>query len=154
MTAPRPRGLPLAVAAVVTGFLLAAWRIAPERAAWLFLVSGSFDGFAQVSGQLLGKHPLAPRISPAKTVEGMIGAFVGSLMVANWIRELPGFDVAAAVRIGLLIGVCALAGDLWGSWTKRRAGLKDFSQVLHGQGGVIDRFNSFVVAMALVGSWI
>ena len=79
---------------------------------------------------------------------------VGSVLVALWLRDLPGYGVGRTVAVGAAIAVASLAGDLLGSWTKRRAGIKDFSSVLPGQGGVIDRFNSFVAAMALVGYWL
>lgn len=154
MAAPRPWWPVFLAAAAAAGFIIAAARAPAARVAWLYLVCASFDGIAQVIGQLIGRRPLAPRISPAKTVEGMLGGFVGSALVAQWLRDVPGYDARRAFVTAAVIGVTALVGDLCGSWMKRRAGIKDFSTLLPGQGGVVDRFNSFVLSLALVGPWL
>ncbi len=154
MVSPRPRWLPLAAVVLAAGYALVSVRLEPRTVAWLFLCTAAFDGFSQVVGQWLGRHPLSPRISPAKTVEGMLGGLVGAALVAVWIRDLTPLEPASAGIIGAAIGLASLMGDLAGSWAKRRADIKDFSALLPGQGGVIDRFNSFVTAMALVGPWL
>lgn len=154
MQPPRPYGLAIAVLAASAVFLAAAYRTPSPRVAWLYMVCASFDGLSQVFGQWLGRHPLAPRISPAKTIEGMVGGFIGSALVAQWLRDVADYSAARALTVAALIGLTSLVGDLCGSWAKRRAGLKDFSAVLPGQGGVVDRFNSFVASMALVGIWL
>ena len=151
---PRPGWLITATMSAAAVFVYVSVRAAPPAVAWLFMVSASFDGFGQVVGQLVGRRLLAPSISPAKTVEGFAGALCGAVLVAVWLRELPGYDAPRAALLGAAAGIASLIGDLSGSWTKRRAGIKDFSSVLPGQGGVLDRFNSFVAAMALVGVWL
>ena len=152
--APRPSWLITAAFAASAVFIYVSSRADQAAVVWIFMVTASFDGFGQVIGQLIGRRPLVPNISPAKTVEGLAGAIVGAVFVAVWLRALPGYDVGRTIVVALAIGVASLIGDLLGSWTKRRAGIKDFSSVLPGQGGVIDRFNSFVSAMALVGVWL
>lgn len=154
MPEPRPTLLVTAGLATAVAFGYVAARGDSAAIAWLFLVSASFDGLGQVVGQLLGRHLLAPSTSPAKTVEGLIGAMAGAVLVAIALRTLPGYSVPRATALGVAVGVASLIGDLAGSWTKRRAGIKDFSSLLPGQGGVLDRFNSFMVAMALVGAWL
>jgi phosphatidate cytidylyltransferase len=151
---PRPSLLITGGSAAAAAFLYVAVRADPMAVAWLFLVTAAFDGLGQVIGQLAGRRLLAPSISPAKTVEGLTGALAGAVLVAVWLRELPGYDVPRAAILGGAVGVASLVGDLTGSWTKRRAGIKDFSSILPGQGGVLDRFNSFIAAMALVGAWL
>ena len=151
---PRPTWLITAAVTIAAVFIYVSSRADHAAVAWLFMVAASFDGFAQVVGQLIGRRALVPSISPTKTIEGLVGALIGALIVAVWLRELPGYDVGRAVALGTAVAAASLVGDLSGSWTKRQAGIKDFSSILPGQGGVIDRFNSFVVAMALVGAWL
>ena len=121
--------------------------------AFLFLVTAATDGFSQVIGQLLGRHALAPNISPAKTIEGLLGGLVAAIVVALLLRELllP-WPVPTTVALALGTGLAGLAGDLAASWVKRRAAIKDYSAALPGQGGILDRFDSLLGAMALVGA--
>jgi len=149
--APAERWPVLPALALVVAFLAGSARLAPARTLYLFLTVAAFDGFSQVVGQLLGRTPLAPALSPAKTVEGLAGGLAGSVLAALALRGLPGLPAGLAAGAGFGIGLAALAGDLAGSWTKRRAGIKDFSGLLPGQGGVLDRFNSFIAAVALAG---
>lgn len=148
---PRPWALTVIAAAVATAAVLATRLLDPRTVAWIFLVTAAADGFAQVIGQWLGRHTLAPRVSPEKTVEGLAGGIVGALLVALWLQSLTPFSAAGALTLGALTALAALAGDLAGSWTKRRAGIKDFSRLLPGQGGVLDRFNSLIAALGTVG---
>jgi phosphatidate cytidylyltransferase len=104
-----------------------------------------FDGFSQLSGQLFGRHNLAPRISPGKTVEGLAGGLIMMAIVAGWIA---GEHFLAAWALALAAGLLALAGDLLASKLKRLCGVKDFSNALPGHGGVLDRFDSFMMACA------
>jgi len=148
-------GHPLAIWAVygaVGGLAIAnTFALPPAWIAFLFLVAASFDGFGQVVGQWAGRTPLAPRISPAKTVEGALGGMIAALVVALAVRAVPGVDVPGALMWGAATAIAALAGDLSKSWVKRRAGIKDFGRALPGQGGFLDRFDSFLAACALVG---
>lgn len=150
--APRPLMVGLAAALVAIAAIAASNALDAHLIAWIFVVTGACDGFAQVVGQWVGRHPLAPTVSPGKTVEGLLGGVGGALLVALWIRPLTPFSVAGALTFGSLTAVAALGGDLAGSWIKRRAGIKDFSRILPGQGGVLDRFNSFLAALGTVGA--
>lgn len=151
MASPRPWRLAMAGAAVAAAAVAAARLLDPRVVAWLFVVTGACDGFSQVIGQWLGRRALAPRISPEKTIEGLVGGIAGALLVALWLRGLTPFNATGAATFGALIAFAALMGDLAGSWAKRRAGIKDFSRLLPGQGGVLDRFNSFIAALGTVG---
>ena len=119
---------------------------APQTIGFLYLTVAAFDGFSEVTGHLCGRHPLAPAVSPGKTWEGLLGGEIGAVAVAVLLRGLSGLDTLEAVVLGAAIGVCALMGDLSASWVKRRAVIKDFSVLLPGQGGVLDRFDSFIGA--------
>jgi len=150
MAAPS-RWLWIPALALFVLFLTRCWTLAPAAILYIFLVVATFDGFSQVTGQLLGRTPLAPALSPAKTLEGLAGGLAGAVLAALALAGLAGLPPGAASLRGAALGLAALAGDLAGSWTKRRAGLKDFSALLPGQGGFLDRFNSFLAAAALAG---
>jgi phosphatidate cytidylyltransferase len=104
-----------------------------------------FDGFCQITGQILGRHFLAPSISPAKTWEGLIGGWVFCIGVgmasANWV----GWPFYKGALFGLLTGAASFTGDITASWYKRKVGVKDYSNWLPGQGGFLDRFDSFLM---------
>ncbi|MCE9602789.1 MAG: phosphatidate cytidylyltransferase [Gemmatimonadetes bacterium] len=151
---PRPWTMALVAVAIAFAAVVAARALDPRVIAWIFLVTAACDGFSQVIGQWLGRRALAPAISPNKTVEGLVGGMMGAVLVASWLRSLTPFSPAGAVAIGAFTALAALAGDLTGSWVKRRAEIKDFSRLLPGQGGVLDRFNSLLVALGTVGIWI
>ena len=124
-----------------------------SAASWmyLYLLVAVFDGFSQVVGQLMGRRALAPRLSPGKTVEGAIGGLVATLLVGLLFRELVWPDPFAALVLALSIAAAGLSGDLAASWVKRRAGIKDYGTALPGQGGFLDRFDSFLATSAIVG---
>lgn len=154
IAAPRPWVLALFALAVAAAAVIATRTLDPRLVAWIFLVTAACDGFSQVIGQWIGRRVLAPRVSPNKTVEGLLGGFAGAILVALWLRSLTPFDSTGALIAGAGTAFAALAGDLAGSWTKRRADLKDFSRLLPGQGGVLDRFNSWIAALGTVGLWL
>lgn len=136
-------------------FLAAAWghmllgpaEVWPRRFAFLVLVTGSTDAFAQIWGMLVGTRKLCPRLSPAKTREGVMGGIGTALAVAlgaGFLDAPPEATLRACV--GLLTAVAACCGDLLFSFLKRRASIKDFSRVLPGHGGILDRFDSMTLA--------
>jgi phosphatidate cytidylyltransferase len=149
---PRPARIWAVYGIVALLCLWSAWRLPPAAFAFLFVVTATFDGFGQVVGQWLGRRKLVPRLSPGKTVEGLLGGLGAAIAVAVMARALIPLPVPAAAALGAAIGLAGLAGDLAASWVKRRAGLKDYSALLPGQGGVLDRFDSLFGAMALVGA--
>lgn len=125
--------------------------LSPANWVYLYLLVAVFDGFSQVVGQLLGRHRMSPRISPGKTIEGAIGGLLAALLVGVLFRDLAWPDPRAALILSFGIAVSGLGGDLLASWVKRRAGIKDFGAALPGQGGVLDRFDSFLAASFIVG---
>jgi phosphatidate cytidylyltransferase len=151
MQPPRPSRAWILFAIVAALALGASWFLPSPIFAFLFLVTAACDGFSQVTGQLVGHIKLAPRVSPRKTVEGLAGGLIAAVVVALLLRDVLGAGLPATATIALLTGVAGLAGDLAASWVKRRAGIKDFSAALPGQGGFLDRFDSLLGALVLVG---
>jgi len=119
---------------------------AREMMVFVYLVVATFDGFSQVAGQLFGKHPLAPAISPSKSVEGALGGAAAAGTLAVLLRALVRFTVVQSINACFWIVLAGLSGDLLASWVKRKCGVKDFGSILPGQGGVLDRFDSFLFA--------
>lgn len=114
---------------------------------WLFAYFQvfSFDGFSQIIGQLWGHRPLAASISPTKTWEGFLGGLgmclLSALLACSWVDLSWSMALVAGGGTALL----ALGGDLLASSLKRRCQIKDYSPLLPGQGGILDRFDSFML---------
>lgn len=108
-----------------------------------------FDGFCQITGQLIGKHKLASKISSAKTVEGLAGGWIfciiSAIPAASWIHK----SLFIAIMLGLLTGLTSFTGDVLGSYFKRLVKIKDYSNLLPGQGGFLDRFGSLMMTGAV-----
>lgn len=104
------------------------------------------DIAAYFSGRFLGKHKLAPAISPGKTWEGVAGAIIGVLLyglaVFPLLPPLAGVDRLVLAAILLLLTALSVCGDLFESLLKRQAGVKDSSRLLPGHGGILDRVDS------------
>ena len=111
------------------------------------------DTFAYFVGRAIGRHKLAPQISPGKTVEGAVGGLVGAMIAALLVRLyshwMPTKD---AIILGLVIGVVGQWGDLFESTVKRDFRVKDSGHILPGHGGILDRFDSFLFA-GFVAYW-
>lgn len=148
---PRPWRVWVVFTAAAGGTVHAAVHASPGQVLFLFLVVAACDGFSQVTGQWLGARPLAPAVSPGKTVEGFVGGLLASMAVAVLLRDLVPMAAASAAIAGVGVAFIGLAGDLSASWVKRRAGIKDYSSRLPGQGGILDRFDSFIAAVAVGG---
>ena len=113
------------------------------------------DTGAYLCGSLLGKHKLFPRISPGKSWEGSIGGFVfvSAIAVLIWhLAESYGYNDLSLnayewVGLGLIVAVFGTWGDLVESLFKRTIGIKDSGNILPGHGGMLDRFDSSLMAM-------
>lgn len=108
------------------------------------------DSGAYFAGRRFGRHKLAPRISPNKTIEGLAGGLVAGLAVAAVFGLLAGLPVAYLPRLLLVAALAVLAsvlGDLFESLLKRHAGAKDSGNVIPGHGGVLDRIDGVLAAL-------
>lgn len=113
-----------------------------------FVLSFACDTFAYFTGLTIGKHKLAPKVSPHKTVEGAVGGLVGNVLCGliftfvmnRWFEGTIGYTVMAV--LALFCGVVAQIGDLSFSLIKREFGVKDYGKLFLAHGGVLDRFDS------------
>jgi len=122
----------------------------PRLLLFALVITWAGDTAAYFVGRAMGRHPLAPHISPKKTWEGSVGSMVGSLIVAwgfsYWLRIPLGHLVAMAV-IG---NVAGQMGDLMESAYKRSAGVKDSGGLLPGHGGVLDRIDALILCIPVI----
>jgi phosphatidate cytidylyltransferase len=118
---------------------------------WVMIVTWATDIFAYFAGRSIGGPKLAPRISPNKTWAGLAGGVVGAeiagALAAYW------FDLGTPfLELGGLMALFAQGGDLYESWLKRRAGVKDSGTILPGHGGALDRLDGLLpVTVATLG---
>lgn len=112
----------------------------------IFVAVWVADTSAYAVGRLIGRHKLAPKISPNKTIEGAAGSLaLTALLFWSFPVAALGWGTKRAV-FGLALAIMALAGDLFESWLKRRAGVKDSGDILPGHGGLLDRIDSLLFA--------
>ena len=118
----------------------------------LFFVVWGSDVFAYAVGRLLGRRPLAPALSPKKTVEGAIGGLLGAVLLAFVARAwfMHRLTIRDAVLLGVVLGVVGMLGDLVESMFKRGAGVKDSARLVPGHGGLLDRVDSLLYAAPLL----
>lgn len=114
---------------------------------YLLIISTITDTFALITGMLVGKHKLAPEISPKKTVEGLIGGLVMGTFVATSFYHVfinPNISLVTLILITLALATIGQLGDLVFSMIKRYYDKKDFSKLIPGHGGILDRFDSLI----------
>jgi phosphatidate cytidylyltransferase len=168
---PHPKSL-AALAGAVVGLVypgaflaaLVAVRLAGPSVAWdpfvvtmgLFLLTWMADTAAYYAGRTLGRHPLAPLISPKKTWEGAAGGLLGCMALALGMAVWWGGSLAMPhwLALGGIVGIVGPAGDLFESALKRAAGVKDSGSVLPGHGGMLDRFDALIFVAPLAAAYL
>ena len=158
------------IVAAAAYFGLAAWVMASLDTSYLLAALGVViftDTGAYFTGRAIGGPKIAPRISPSKTWAGLFG---GMVFAALWLAVVAGVffytagyrawselidvawdDVTGAALVGALLAVVAQAGDFFQSWLKRKAGVKDSSNLIPGHGGVFDRIDGMLAVALVVG---
>ncbi len=135
-------GLPL-------GALIAVrWEYGREAALLLIVIVVASDSAQYYAGRAFGRRPLAPSLSPKKTVEGAMGGLIaGALalaLIGHW--WWPAAPVALRAALGAVLVVLGITGDLFESMLKRAAGVKDSAALIPGHGGVLDRIDALLFA--------
>lgn len=143
-------GLPLGSIAAVRGF-------AGREAVLLLMLTIVVSDSAQFyCGRALGRRPLAPTISPKKTIEGAIGGLVfgtaAMTIGGRWV--FPDAPLLLLILVSAAVATLGIVGDLFESMLKRSAGVKDSSQIIPGHGGVLDRIDSWLFAAPLYYAFV
>ncbi len=151
-------GVVYAVAPAFALLLLRDQSDGTELTLWTLVLVWTTDIGAYFAGRAIGGTKLAPTISPNKTWAGLFGGMAAALVVGvalAWALRLP----LRLGSLGALLAVIAQGGDLFESWLKRRAGVKDSGRLLPGHGGALDRLDGVVpvacaVALLVAAGWI
>ena len=123
-------------------------RFGARAILFLFVTIWGCDSFAYYTGRALGRHKLAPRVSPNKTWEGTLGGFAGAVLIgaAGGLWLVPSLGLPWGAAAGALASSAGQVGDLVESLWKRGAGMKDSGKFLPGHGGFYDRIDSLLFA--------
>jgi phosphatidate cytidylyltransferase len=162
-TATGHEGRSQAAGSVGATFLMGLWvpflvsflglLLVREHGVWLVMatvaLSVTSDIGAYAWGSVLGRHKLAPSVSPSKTWEGTIGGVVTALVVAAGITApfVPGLDLVASLALAGGVAVASILGDLTESLVKRDLGVKDLGRIIPGHGGIMDRADAVIFAL-------
>jgi phosphatidate cytidylyltransferase len=137
---------------ISVSFLMMILYFSPDLTLLIFFTVFSFDAFSQVSGQLFGRHHLFPKTSPGKTYEGLLGGVIAALITCYILTKALQIPLGAlkSIIMGTIISATSLCGDYLASKYKRLHRVKDFSRLLPGQGGFLDRFDSWLFSGAIL----
>ncbi len=126
-------------------------RLSPEGLAWIFVVYATVeisDTFAFLAGKLVGTHRVFPKLSPGKTLEGLVaGIVMGTLAGAFLAYGFLDMPLISGALLAALLVIAGIGGDLATSAVKRQCGKKDFSHVLKRHGGALDIYDAFLTAV-------
>ncbi len=128
------------------------WIPALGRAEWILyvvLVVQASDVLQYLWGRAIGRHAVAPRISPSKTVEGLVGGIVSATAIGTFLYYLTPFPPAGAMLAALSMTSAGFLGGLQFSAVKRQRGIKDWGTAITGHGGVLDRVDSLCLSAPL-----
>ena len=155
---PVALGLAGWVVLVPTWLALVVLQTAPGELIAVMGIVWVADTAAYFAGRRLGRHPLAPRVSPGKTWEGVAGACLAVAVYYSvlWLifnTEQPPRDAAGGIVLFAAATAMSVQGDLFESWMKRQAGVKESGILLPGHGGVLDRIDALTASMPLAALW-
>ncbi len=137
-----------------------------DQTGWLlityFVLIWTVDTMAMVGGKALKGYKLAPRISPQKTISGLIIGVISAVILVNFIKLIPGYRLPYMLELSntqfsvfaLFLGFAAQLSDLSISVIKRHFNIKDSGTLIPGHGGFLDRFDSLIITAPLVGIYI
>jgi phosphatidate cytidylyltransferase len=122
----------------------------PKLLLFALVITWAADTTAYFVGRAIGKHPLAPHISPKKTWEGSAGSMIGSLLVAYGFSYWIHIPLIHLLIMAVLGNIAGQMGDLLESAYKRSAGVKDSGGLLPGHGGVLDRIDALILCIPVI----
>lgn len=127
-------------------------RLSSHLLSFFFLVLMGADAGAYYTGRAIGRHKLAPKISPGKTWEGVFGGVVAAVAMAvlSHYWYFPELPLKLALPLAVVMTVVGILGDLTESALKRGAGAKDAAHILPGHGGILDRLDSLLFNAPLI----
>ena len=152
----------LIYAPVMLSFLYiirAGWSRGLYLSGLIFLCSWGSDTCAYCVGILFGKHKMTPKLSPKKSIEGAIGGIIGAALLFGlytyyvinpFSPEQIKMNLGSAMCLGAVGAVISMTGDLAASAIKRDYDIKDYGKVIPGHGGIMDRFDSVIIAAPLI----
>lgn len=128
--------------------------VGPRTIVFLVAAIAISDSAQYVVGRTLGRHKLAPVVSPGKTVEGAFGGLVAAVATGAFLGPEWGQAASPAqgAALGLVLGAAGIMGDLFESFLKRSAGVKDSGSLIPGHGGILDRIDAYLFAVPVY--WI
>lgn len=141
----------LAIFSVLTFFFSLFILLPPVLIGYTYTIVIIFDGASQISGHAFGKTKILPILSPYKTWEGLIGGTLSAVITSVILHNFAGLSISQSFIGGILICSASFLGDMAASAFKRSFNTKDFGILLPGQGGILDRFDSFIASGALLG---
>ncbi|MDO5707993.1 MAG: phosphatidate cytidylyltransferase [Andreesenia angusta] len=118
---------------------------------YVFLIASGSDTFAYFIGKSLGRHKLAPSLSPKKTIEGFIAGIIGGVLLGLIFAYK--FNPEYLLEIGImavLVSLVSVLGDIFASKIKRESGIKDYGNIMPGHGGILDRLDSIIFTAPIV----
>ena len=114
---------------------------------YLVLLISSMDVFAYLGGKLLGNIKIIPKISNGKTVEGTLIGLISTVFISFMIKDLINLDTLSSLLLGFVIGILSFFGDMFESFVKRTTGIKDSGKLIPGHGGLMDRFDGYILVL-------
>ena len=114
---------------------------------YLVLLISSMDVFAYLGGKLLGNIKIIPKISNGKTVEGTLIGLISTVSISFMIKDLINLDTLSSLLLGFVIGILSFFGDMFESFVKRKTGIKDSGKLIPGHGGLMDRFDGYILVL-------
>jgi len=115
-------------------------------AIFLVIVVQASDVLQYICGKLAGKHPIAPRLSPSKTLEGALGGLLGATVLGALLAPLTPWSPGAAAAVASILALLGILGGFMLSAIKRQRGIKDWGAAIPGHGGVLDRVDSLCLS--------
>lgn len=141
---------PVLIGVAIAGLWFVRENLGVTAALWILGMVWATDIGAYAAGRAFGGARLAPSISPGKTWSGLIGGMIAALVASATIGDRAGI-AGVPLWIGLFMGLIAQLGDLFQSWMKRRAGVKDSGKLIPGHGGAFDRVDGLIPVAFILG---